>query len=278
MSIAKAIPLACERGAAVGAHVIQIFTKNERQWKASPIPEDVPAAFRKAMKEHDIHTAFAHDTYLINLASGDPELWRKSLDAFVHELERCETLGLSFLVTHPGAPGKTGAESGIRNMVKGLNEAHRRTKGIRTRILLETTAGQGTVLGRTFDELKAMRDGLKEPERLGFCFDTCHVLAAGYDFRKKAGYDRVMGDFDELLGLESIEAFHLNDSKKDLGSRVDRHEHIGQGFVGKTAFRLLLNDKRFAKVPKVLETPKADDMDVVNLRLLRSLIRGRKKA
>ncbi|MHC4607967.1 MAG: deoxyribonuclease IV [Planctomycetota bacterium] len=277
MSIAGGIHLACGRGRAVGANVIQVFTKNERQWKAKPLTDEDARLFREARKEHRIREVLAHDTYLINLASPKDDLWKKSLDAFVHEVERCEMLGIPYLVTHPGAPGDSGEEAGIRRMIKGLNETHKRTRGFAAKVLLETTAGQGTVLGWKFEQLKAMRDGLKEPERMGFCFDTCHTFAAGYDHRTKAKYNAVMEEFDRLLGVKSILAFHLNDSKRELGSRVDRHDHIGQGQIGLGTFRWLLNDRRFAKITKVLETPKEGNMDRLNLKKLRALRKKKKK-
>ena len=251
----------------------QVFTKNERQWKARTLTDDDCVAFKKAMAESKIQAAFAHDSYLINLASPKPEMFQKSVDAFVHELERCEALGLSLLVTHPGSPGEAGEAVGIDNMRKGLNEAVNRTKGCRTLIALETTAGQGATLGRTFEQMRAILDGVKQPDRVVFCFDTCHVFASGYDLRTKAGWDETMAKFEAAVGIAKIRAFHVNDSKKDLGCRVDRHENIGKGCIGVEAFRCLMNDERFATVPKVLETPKEDDMDPVNLGLLRSLVK-----
>ncbi len=271
MSIAGGLHLACERGRAAGCDVIQMFVKNERQWKARPLEDAEIAEFKVARKAHRIRTAFAHDTYLINMASPDGALWKKSLDAFVEELERCEALGLEFLVTHPGSPGTAGEEEGIRNMSKALNEAHRRTKGFAVRVLLETTAGQGATVGWNFGQMKAILEGVREAERAGLCFDTCHVFAAGYDIRTREGYDRTMDEFERLLGLGKLEAFHLNDSKKGLNCRVDRHENIGKGEIGLEAFRCLMRDARFREVPKVIETPKEDDMDRVNLKLLREL-------
>ena len=271
MSIAGGIHLACERGREVGCNVIQVFSKNQRQWNAKPLSADDIKLFRAATRKHKIRTAFAHGTYLINLASSDRGLWSKSGNAFVEELERCEELGLKFLITHPGSAGDKGETVAIRNMIRGLNDIHRRSRGFKTKVLLETTAGQGTTVGWKFEHMAAIREGLKDPERIGFCLDTCHIFAAGYDIRTGAGYDGVMEELDRILGTKSILAFHLNDSKNELGSRVDRHEHIGKGSIGVEAFRCLMNDRRFASVPKVLETPKEDDMDIQNLKLLRSL-------
>jgi len=268
MSIAGGLPLACERAAALGCDTMQIFTKNERQWRARPISDGEAAAFRKAAA--GLRSPFAHDTYLHNLASPDDALWRKSLDAFVEELERCELLGLSFLVSHPGSPGEAGAEVGVARMRKALKEILRRTRGFRVRPVLETSAGQGACLGSTFEQLAAIAGDLP---RIGFCFDTCHVFAAGYDLRTEAAYQATMEAFDRTLGLGRLCCFHVNDSKKDLGCRVDRHENIGRGCIGRPAFRFLMTDPRFADLPMVLETPKEGDMDAVNLRILRSFRR-----
>lgn len=281
MSIAGGLHNACVQGRDAGCTAIQIFVKNQRQWAASPLTASQAAEFKAAMRECGIRVAFAHDTYLINLASVDDAMHRRSVGAFVDELERCEALGLPYLVTHPGSPGDAGAAAGIRRMRRGLNEALRRTRGGRVRVLLETTAGQGAVLGSSFDEMRAIVDGVRDSDRIGFCFDTCHVFAAGYDLRTPAGWEATMQRFDEVLGTKRILAFHVNDSRKGLGCRVDRHEHIGRGCIGLGAFRCLMRDARFRDVPKVLETDKENDMDRVNLRVLRRLAvvkRGRKSA
>jgi deoxyribonuclease-4 len=275
MSIAGGYHLAAEKGGALGCTTIQLFTKNERQWKAKPITDDDASLFKAAVAEHGIKVAFAHDTYLHNLASPNPELWRKSVDAFTEELGRCERLGLDYLVSHPGSPMTSGADAGIGRMREALGEILGRTKGFRSRILLETTAGQGATLGSRFDEMAKIVDGF---DAVGVCFDTCHVFAAGYDLRTKSGYESVMAEFDRHLGLDRLRAFHVNDSKKELGCRVDRHEHIGRGCIGRDAFRFLMNDPRFESVPKVLETPKENDMDPVNLALLRGLVQAVAKA
>ncbi|HXG62722.1 MAG TPA: deoxyribonuclease IV [Planctomycetota bacterium] len=271
MSIAGGLARACERGRDAGCDVIQIFVKNERQWRARPLPEEEIAAFRRARAACGIRTAFAHDTYLINLASPAEALWEKSVRAFVEELERCEALGLAFLVTHPGSPGEASEAEGIRRMARGLGTALRRTRGFGVRVLLETNAGQGRCLGWRFEHLGAILDRVPEPERVGFCFDTCHVFAAGYDLSTPQGFEDTLGAFDRAVGIRRLEAFHLNDSKKGLGCRVDRHEHIGRGRIGLEPFRRLMRDPRFRDVPKVIETPKEGDMDAVNLGLLRGL-------
>ncbi|MBI4564279.1 MAG: deoxyribonuclease IV [Planctomycetes bacterium] len=268
MSIAGGLHLACERAAAVGCEAMQIFTKNERQWRARPITDEEAARFRASVAANRLRVAFAHDTYLHNLASPDDALWRKSVDAFTEELERCERLGLAFLVSHPGSPGTAGADVGVRRMRRALAEIGRRTRGFSVRIALETPAGQGACLGRTFEDLAAIADGADD---VRFCFDTCHVFAAGYDLRTRAGYDGALEQFDRHIGLSRLVAFHVNDSKKGLGSRVDRHAHIGQGCLGLEPFAFLMNDPRFETTPKVLETPKEGDMDAVNLATLRNL-------
>jgi len=275
MSIAGGYHLAAEKGGALGCTAIQVFTKNERQWRAKPISDEEASRFKSAVTQQGIKVAFAHDTYLHNLASPNPELWRKSVDAFTEELGRCERLGLDYLVSHPGSPMTSGADAGIGRMREALGEILDRTKGYRSRILLETTAGQGATLGSRFDEMAKLVQGF---DPIGVCFDTCHVFAAGYDLRTRPGYDGVMAEFDKHIGLDRLRAFHMNDSKKDLGCRVDRHEHIGRGFIGRDAFKFIMNDPRFAAVPKVLETPKENDMDPVNLAVLRTLATSSEKA
>lgn len=272
MSIAGGLHLACERGKEVGCDVIQIFVKNQRQWAGPALKPEEVTQFKAAQKAASIRTAFAHDTYLINMATPEPAMFQKSLHAFVDELERCEALGLASLVTHPGSPGEAGEEVGIRQMQKGLNDALRRTKGYKVKVLLETTAGQGATVGYKFEQMKAILEGVKEPERIGFCFDTCHVFAAGYDISTRAGYEKTMDEFDRAVGLDKIRAFHVNDSKKGLGCRVDRHENIGKGAIGLEAFRCLMKDVRFRNVPKVIETPKEEGMDPVNLGILREMM------
>jgi deoxyribonuclease-4 len=271
MSIAGGLHLACERGRDVGCDVIQLFVKNERQWKGKVLEETAVAEFKAAQKANRIRTVMAHDTYLINMASPVQAMWEKSVDAFVDELERCEALGLAFLVTHPGSPGDAGEGAGIEAMARGLNAAHRRTRGYKVRVLLETTAGQGATVGRTFEQMKGILDGVKEADRVGICMDSCHVFAAGYDISTPEGYEKTMESFDRVLGIRRIEAFHVNDSKKGLGCRVDRHENIGKGMIGLEAFRCLMRDPRFREVPKVIETPKEDNMDPVNLGILREM-------
>ncbi|MDM7994202.1 MAG: deoxyribonuclease IV [Acidobacteriota bacterium] len=274
MSIAGGLHKAFDRGLQVHCNTIQIFLKNSNQWKAKALTEEDRRLFREAQRRSGISPVLAHDSYLINLASPDPTLYKKSLDAFVGEMERANLLGVPYLVLHPGAHTGDGAGAGIQRVAKALNLALKQAPPPIT-LLLENTAGQGSSLGSRFEELAAILDRITEEDRVGFCLDTCHAFAAGYDMRTEDGYDRTMREFDRLIGIEKIRAFHVNDSKKDLGSRVDRHCHIGKGFLGLAAFRLLVNDARFAAIPKILETPKGegDREDRRNLATLRRLIR-----
>lgn len=273
-SIAGGYHKAVERAHLAGCDCVQLFTKNASQWASKSIQPDDANRFRKALQESKISHPIAHDSYLINLASPDPQLWRKSVDAFVAELGRAEALDISYVVTHPGAYTTGSEEGGLRNVVRALNEVRQQCRGLRAQCLLETTAGQGTSLGWRFEQLRAIFDSLAEPDRVGVCFDTCHVYSAGYMLSTKKGYEATMAAFDRLVGLERIKAFHLNDSRGRRGSRIDRHEHIGRGRLGKAAFRLLLGDDHFRQVPMYLETPKGEqdgvDWDVINLRVLRA--------
>ncbi len=277
MSIAGGLYQAFDRGRQAHCKTIQIFLKSSNQWKAKVLTEEDRTLFQQAQRKSGIAPVIAHDSYLINLASPDPALYEKSLSAFVEEMERANFLGVPFLVLHPGAHMGEGADAGIQRIAKALAQALKRV-GPPVRILLENTAGQGTSLGSRFEELAAIAERISNSDRVGFCLDTCHAFAAGYDIRTQDGYENTMHAFDRLIGIEKIRAFHVNDSKKDLGSRVDRHCHIGKGFLGLEAFRLLVNDKRFAAIPKILETPKGEGFreDRRNLAILRRLIRDSK--
>jgi deoxyribonuclease-4 len=275
-SIAGGYHRALTAAAALGADTVQIFTKNNNQWRAKPLSTEDITLFRTKLAETRLRLPMAHDAYLINLASPDEFLYRRSVDSFVEETQRAEALGLAYLVTHPGTPTDGNAMAGLQRVARALDEVHRRCPKFQVMILLETTAGQGQSLGARFEDFAAILDRVKHPERLGVCLDTCHVFAAGYGLASKRDYERTFDDFDRLIGLEKLRAFHVNDSRKPRGSRVDRHAHIGQGLIGLQAFRRLLNDPRFADCPMILETPKEDaegaDMDPVNLRTLRELI------
>ena len=274
MSIAGSVGQAVYRGQQVGCQVVQIFTKQPNRWAARPLAAEEIAAFQRAREETGIATVFAHDAYLINLASPDAVLWEQSVDSFQMEVERAAALQLPFLVTHAGAHRGSGEEAGLQRIVEALDRVCERTPQAGVTILLETTAGQGGYLCYRFEHLAWIIAQARCPERLGVCFDTCHVFAAGYELRTPAAYAETMQRFDQIVGLDRIRAFHLNDCLKGLGSRVDRHTHIGQGQLGLEAFRSLLNDPRFGDRPMVLETPKGPEMeeDRQNLAVLRGLM------
>jgi deoxyribonuclease-4 len=276
MSIAGGYHKAVESAARLGMETCQIFTRNNNQWRAKPIEEHEVERFRETLAETGIAHPIAHASYLINLASPDRELWQKSVDGLVVELERATRLGISCVVVHPGAYTDGTEAGGIRQVVRALNQVHRKTPSSSARCLLETTAGQGTSIGCRFEHLAAILERVREPDRLGTCFDTCHVFAAGYRLNPRNAYYATMRQFDHIVGLATVKAFHLNDSKRPCGSRVDRHEHIGRGHLGLEPFRYLLRDRRFRKTPMYLETPKGreagEDLDVVNLNVLRSLL------
>ena len=252
---------------------LQLFTKNASQWACKPIADDDAKSFRKSAKSAKLKLLTAHDSYLINLASPAEELFRKSVEAFAVEWERAEQLGLSYLVAHPGAHVGSGEEAGLKRVIEGLDIASGRCKGLKTRILLETTAGQGTTLGHRFEHLAAIRAGVREPERFGVCLDTCHVFAAGYPIHTADGFAATFREFDGVIGLGNLKLFHVNDSVKPLGSRVDRHAGLGLGEIGEGAFRKLVNDERFDALPMILETPKegrdGEELDPINLAKLR---------
>ena len=278
MSVAGGLVTALERGSQVGCQTMQIFTKNNTQWQASALTQAIATQFKEEWKKTSIHSIFAHASYLINLGSPDKELYRKSTMALIDELQRCEKLGLSFLVLHPGAAMDRPVEEALDRIAKAIDFAFQQTAGFQVLLLLENTAGQGSSVGHTFEHLGTLIKSVHEKKRLGVCFDTCHAFAAGYDFRTKESYEKTFSHFDKVIGLPQLKAFHLNDSKKELHCRVDRHEHIGKGQLGLSAFRLLLNDTRFSHIPMVLETPKGKECleDIENLKVLRSLIQGSK--
>lgn len=273
-SIAGGIHVAFERAASVGCRTLQVFTKNNNQWYAKPLTEEDVANYKTAQTNANIAPVVAHDSYLINLCAADPSILKKSRAAFLDELRRCKLLGIPYLNFHPGAHMGAGEEEGIKRIVESLNWAHAQTKGFRVLSVLETTAGQGTALGYRFEQLREIIDNVDEPYRMAVCIDTCHLLAAGYDIRTEAAYEKTMQEFDEIIGLERLVAIHMNDSKKGLGSRVDRHEHIGKGAIGLEGFRWIMNDPRLASIPKILETPKSADLeeDRMNLGVLRNLV------
>jgi len=276
MSVAGGVSKAFERAASIGINTMQVFTKNQNRWQQKPTPQKEIDRWFELQAQTGIGPVVSHAAYLINLGSPDDALWEKPADALVDELTRAEELGILGVVLHPGAHMSAGEAAGIARIAAGLDRAHAATRGYKTLTLIENTAGQGSVLGYTFEQLRAMLEGVAEPARISFCLDTCHAFAAGYDIRTPETYAETMAAFDQLLGLKRLKCFHFNDSKKGLGSRVDRHDHIGSGLLGLAAFGFILNDARFAGVPKLLETPKSEDMheDVENLTVLRGLIEG----
>lgn len=290
---------ALDEAASLKLDTVQIFTKNQRQWRVKPLDPVAAEDWRARMKGLGWEgRCVAHDSYLINLASPNDELWEKSVRLMREEIERCETLGIPLLVSHPGAHTGAGLETGIRRIARAYARLFRETAGCRTTVCLENTAGGGSTIGRTFEELAACRRLILEEtngeaeRRVGFCLDTCHLLAGGYDIGTEGKMRRTLREFDDLCGLERLRALHLNDSKGALGSRIDRHEHIGKGRVGLAAFAALVKDRRLRRVPKILETPKGKTpkgtpLDTLNLRRLRKLARdgtkpgrigGRRKA
>lgn len=272
-SIAGGIYRAFDRAQSVGCDAVQIFVRPNRSWAVPPLTREDVALFRAAAAETAIGPVVAHSSYLLNLASPKDDLWRRSIDTLIVELERCEALGVRWLVLHPGAHVGTGEEAGLSRMAQALGDVHSATVGIRSGVLLETTAGQGTRLGYRFEHLAWLLDHTVDGERLGICLDTCHVFAAGYELRTPEGYAGTMEAFDRVIGLDRLKAIHLNDSKGKLRSRRDRHEHIGKGHIGLAGFRHVLNDPRMEGLPGLLETPKSDDLheDRENLAVLRAL-------
>jgi deoxyribonuclease-4 len=275
MSIAGGLHLAIDRAVAAGCGVLQIFTRNSNQWKGKALGEADVVLFREKFAASGLHEVVSHDIYLINLAAPPGEVREKSLGAFRDEMETCARLGIDKIIMHPGSHLTEAPETGLERVTQAFDQLFGEVPQFKGRVLLETTAGQGTNLGRTFEELRAIIDGSRYPEKFAVCFDTCHTFAAGYDTATEAGYADTMAQFDRIIGLDKLQCFHFNDSKKGLGSRVDRHEHIGKGELGLEPFRFILNDKRFEKIPKILETPKGDneEMDTVNLGVLRGLVR-----
>ncbi len=273
MSIGGGVHTAIERGHSIQCTAIQIFVKNNMQWFARPLTREEIRAFVGHRQRGEISSMFAHANYLINLAAINPQFHTNSIRALSEELIRADQLELPFLVLHPGAHLGAGEEAGLNKIVKSIDKVFRKIPKVKTRIALETTAGQGSCLGNRFEQIAYIIKNVREPERLSVCLDTAHIFAAGYDISTEAGVKKVFRQFDRLIGLDRLTAIHVNDSKTGRGSRVDRHEHIGQGQIGIEAFRFIMRDRRFRKIPKVLETPKGKEMreDVMNLEKLRRL-------
>jgi deoxyribonuclease-4 len=285
MSVAGGLPRAVVRAVVHRCDALQIFAKNASQWRGRPIPSEEAEAFRAGVHEARLGAVVSHASYLINLATVDNGLRRQSREAMADELDRAETLGLLGVVLHPGCYTSGNASAGVRLIADNLRALLDERSSGRTMVLLEHTAGQGTAIGARFEELAEIIHLMEDHPRVGVCLDTCHLLASGYDIASEAGYQQTFRDFGRIVGFERLKVFHVNDSKKPLGSRVDRHEHIGKGCLGPETFRRLVNDRRFAKIPMLLETPKAegkakgpilvDPLDEANLETLRSLVTAR---
>lgn len=277
VSVAGGFLKACDRAEFLGVDCAQLFAKNERQWKGKPIAAEDAAGFRERREAIGLAVVVSHDSYLINLASGKEEIVEKSVAAFADELDRADLLGLEWVVTHPGSHTGDGADVGIERFAARL-DAILSPRAPGAGVLLEVTAGQGTALGASFEEIARILEGLSPAakRRAGVCLDTCHAFAAGYDLSTAAGFRSTWKEFDRLIGMDRLKCLHVNDSKKGLGSRVDRHEHIGQGALGELPFRLIMTSEEFRGVPKILETEKSEDLheDVMNLALLRGFARG----
>jgi deoxyribonuclease-4 len=274
MSIGGGVHRAIERSCSIEGTAMQMFVKNNMQWFARPLERAEIKAFLRHAQRKQIEAAFAHSSYLINLAATNPQFHANSLRALAEELTRADQLELPFLVLHPGAHLGAGEEAGIEKIVASIDAIWAVIPKVKTKIALETTAGQGSCLGERFEQIAAIIENVREPERLCVCLDTAHVFEAGYDIGSEAGAKKTFREFDRVIGLEMLAALHLNDSKTPLGSRVDRHEHIGKGKIGLEAFRFIMRDPRFRKIPKVLETPKGKDLaeDVENMKTLRGLL------
>ena len=276
LSMAGGYYKAVDTAAALGMDTVQLFTKNNNQWKGKPLSDEDVTLFRDAVERTGIRRTCAHNSYLINLASPDDVLWLKSTAALVDELQRAEALGLVGVVMHPGSFVSSSEEAGLKRIAAALDEVHKQTRGFHCELWLETTAGQGTNLGHRFEQIAALLQTVRDTDRLGVCVDSCHIFAAGYPLQTPEEYAATMAEFERTIGVDRIRAWHLNDSKKPFGSRVDRHEHIGRGCLGLEPFRHILNDPRFAEIPMYLETEKGEedgeDLDAINLRTLKSLI------
>lgn len=276
ISIAGGLEKAFERMEALNAEALQIFTANQRQWKTNPVEPVTAQNFKRRWEICGKPPIGAHDSYLINLAAPASEILKQSITAFADELRRADVLGIPYVIMHPGCHLGQGIRSGLARLAENLDAAIELSGAANTEVLIENTAGQGTCLGSSFEEIAAILEMSRYGNRLGVCFDTCHAFCAGYDIREPEAYIRVFSEFDKIIGLERLKFFHLNDSKKDLGTRIDRHEHIGRGTIGLEAFRLLLNDSRFTRHPMVIETPKENGLarDLENLTILRSLLQS----
>ena len=272
-STSGGVSKAVERAEKLGFTAMQIFTKNNNRWLAKPLDEKEICKFKLSMEHSNIKIVVAHDSYLINLCATNLVLLEKSRVAFIDELTRCEELGVPYLNFHPGSHTGRGEDEGLKVIAESINIAHDKTIDFNVSSMLEITAGQGTALGYKFEHIAKIIELVEHKERMSVCIDTAHLFAAGYDFRTRETYYKTMQDFDRIIGLNKLKCFHMNDSKKELGSRVDRHEHIGNGFIGIEGFKHIMNDEKLLSIPKILETPKGKDQleDIENLEVLKSL-------
>ena len=273
-STAGGVSKSVERAEKLGFTAMQIFTKNNNRWFANPLDEEEIKRFKDKLKKSHIKFVVSHDSYLINLCASNNEILEKSRKALADELERCELLEIPYLNFHPGSHTGRREEDGLKVIAESLNIVHEKTKDFKVGSMLELTAGQGTALGYRFEHIARLIELIEDKVRMSVCIDTAHIFAAGYDIRSPKEYEKTIKEFDSIIGLSRLRCFHMNDSKRELGSRVDRHEHIGKGFIGKEGFRNIMYDKKLVKIPKILETPKGKEQleDLENLKVLRSLI------
>lgn len=276
MSIGGGVHTAFERGKLVGCTTMQIFSKNNNQWKGKPLTDPDIINYKNEAKKTNIRPVVVHSSYLINLCAKDKSTLEKSRESFLDELNRCRLLGIPYFVFHPGSHVGQGEQTGLEIIAESLNMLHERTKGYRVKSVVEVTAGQGSNLGYRFEQIRSLIDMIENKKRMGVCIDTCHLFAAGYDVANEKGYEKTFEEFDNIIGLKRLMVIHLNDSKGILGSRLDRHEHIGKGNIGDIGFSLLMNDKRLNGIPKILETPKGNDMkeDMMNLNRLKGYVQN----
>lgn len=275
MSIAGGVSHALDRAASVGSNAVQVFTKNNRQWRGPPIDDEDVSRWQAEMPAQDIEASVSHASYLINMASPKKDLWERSLRAHQDEIARAHAYSIPYVVVHPGAHTGSGVEAGVIRIAAALNRIHDATPNCaNTMTLLELMAGQGTTIGRSFAELRQVIDQVEDASRVAICVDTCHAFAAGYNIRASDGYEAMLQELETELGLDALKVWHFNDSKHPLGSNKDRHTHIGEGEVGDSAFGYILNDPRWDGIPMLLETPKKEDLknDVKNLARLSSLV------
>jgi deoxyribonuclease IV len=278
-SIAKGLQNALYTAQRYGCNALQLFTKNARTWKERRLTDEEVALFKKAAAETGITAIASHTSYLINLAAADPKSRARSKEALTRELLRSSELGIAYVVLHPGSHKNQNIDEAMTQIVDNINQIFDTNPAITSRLLLETTAGQGKSIGHRFEQIAILLDRVNCKDKIGVCLDTAHIFAAGYDLRQAASFDETMAGFDGIIGLENLNLIHLNDCKKDLGSRIDRHAHIGLGKIGRSGFGLIMNDERLKDVPKILETPKLEDgrdMDQVNLDFLRSLVKTKR--